>query len=183
MGYEAALSKAWLEFESLAKDKNISVRFMSDEYTIDLENKRILSVSCNTIVKDYISILLLHYLKQKLMGLPTIDGEWISFRQLEGGEGYYPAFKKRVIDPIIRKYSSNPEAILEIIERLKAKRIQLADASVVLDVFDDVPVVIALWQGNEEFGPEVNMLFDKNIKDIFCTEDIIILAEFIAHNI
>jgi hypothetical protein len=183
MGYAAALSKAWSELESIGKEKNISVRFLSDEYTIDLDNRRVLSVSCNAPVKDYIGILILHYLKKKLTGLSVINGEWITFRQLDGGQGYYPAFKKRVIDPIVRKYGPNPESLLELIERFKAKRIQLADFSIVLDVFDNVPVLITLWQGDQEFGPEVNILFDKGIKDIFCTEDIVILAEFIAHNI
>ncbi len=183
MGYAAALSKAWSGLEGISKEENISVRFLSDEYTVDSGNRRILSLSCNAPVKDYIGILILHYLKRKLRGLPLINGEWISFKQLDGGEGYYPAFKKRVIDPIMRRYGSNPESVLELIERFKAKRIQLADFSIVLDVFDNVPVLITLWRGDEEFGPEANILFDKSIKDIFCTEDIVILAEFVARNI
>jgi hypothetical protein len=183
MGYNAALSKAWSALGNLAKDKSLSVRFLSDEYTVDLENKRVLSVSCNTPAKDYISILILHYLKQKSKELPSLNGEWVSFKQLEGGQGYYPAFKKRVIEPILIKYGSKTEALLELIERFKAKSIQLADTSVVLDVFDRVPVLITLWRGDEEFGPEANVFFDKSIKDIFCTEDIVIIAEFVAHHV
>jgi len=183
MGYDAALSKAWSELDNLTKDKDISIRFLSDEYTVDLKNKRVLSLSCNAPCKDHISILILHYLKQKLKGLPSMHGEWISFKQLEGGQGYYPAFEKRVISPIMRKYGSNPEAILEIIDRFKAKRVQPADISIVLDVFDGVPVLISLWRRDEEFGPEANILLDKSIKDIFCTEDIVILSELVARNI
>ena len=182
MGYDAALSKAWLELENLVEDKN-TVRFLSDEYTVDLKNKRVLSLACNAPVKDYMSILILHYLKQRLTGLPSINGEWISFKQLEGGQGYYSAFKKRVIDPIMRKYGSHPEALLDLIERFRAKRIQLADYSIILDIFDGVPVLITMWRGDEEFGPQVNILFDKGIKDIFCTEDVAILAGFVASNI
>lgn len=183
MGYDAALFKAWSELEDFAKDKNISVRFLSDKYSIELENKQVLSLPGSTPAKDYISILILHYLKKKLTGLPSVTGEWISFRQLEGGLGYYPAFKKRVIEPILRKYGFNPKAILESVERFGAKSAQVGDVGVLLDVFDGVPVLITLWKGNEEFGPEANVLFDKSIKDIFCTEDIVILAEFLAHNI
>lgn len=183
MSYEAALTRAWSELEEAGVKKNISIRLLSDEYTVDSEFKQILSLSCNAPPKDYIGILILHYLKKKLSGLPPIAGEWISFRQLEGGLGYYPAFKKRVIEPILRKYGSSPAAIFELVERFGAKKIQVGDTSVILDVFDGVPVLITLWRGNEEFGPEANVLFDKSVKDIFCTEDIVILAEFIAHNI
>jgi hypothetical protein len=183
MGYATALSKSWLELDTLTKDKKTSIRFLSDEYSVDLENKRILSLSCNTPVKDYISILILHYLKQKLKGLPAISGEWVSFKQLAGGQGYYSAFKKRVIEPIMRKYGAHPESLLQAVERYRAKRAQLADSSIVLEIFDNVPVLITLWHGDEEFGPEVNVLFDKSIQDIFCTEDVVILAEFIARSI
>ena len=113
MGYDTALSKAWSELEGLVRDKDISIRFLSDKYNVDLGNKRVLSLSCNAPAKIHISILILHYLKNKLKGLPSINEEWISFKELEGGQGYYPAFKKRAIDPIMRKYGSDPEALLE----------------------------------------------------------------------
>jgi hypothetical protein len=183
MGYDAALKKAWQDISDIAEQKSYSLRFLADEYTIDLNQGRVLSLSCNAPAKDYTSILLLHYLAQKLKELPSISGEWISFKQLEGGEGYFPTFKQRVIEPIIRKYGQNPEFLLGLTERFKAKRIQLADISIVLDVFDGVPLLITLWRGDEEFSAEVNILFDKNIKDIFCTEDIVILSEFVAHHI
>lgn len=176
MKHEAALSKAWLELKNLKKDRNFSVRFLSDEYTIDLKERRVLSLSCNAPAQGHISILILHYLLQKLKELPQINGEWISFKQLDGGLAYYPAFKKRAIDPIVRKYGANPESLFELTERFNAKKIQLADVGVAIEVFDRVPVLITLWKGDEEFGPEANILFDKNIKDIFCTEDIVVLA-------
>jgi len=183
MGYTPALSKAWSELKDLAQEQEFSVRLLSDQYNVDIGNERILSLSCNAPCKDHIGILILHYLKQKLKGLPVISGEWVSFKQLEGGQGYYPAFQKRVIAPIMRKYGLNPEAILGSVERFNAKRAQLADASVVIDILEGVPILITLWHGDEEFGPEANVLFDKSIKDIFCTEDVVILAEFLARSI
>jgi hypothetical protein len=183
MGYDVALSKAWLELEGVTQDNTLSVKFLVDEYTIDLENKRILSLSCNVPAKDFLSILILHYLTQKLKGLPLISGEWINFRQLDGGQGYYPNFKKRVIGTILRKYGSKPDALLNLTKRFNAQKISLADIAVVLNTFNKVPVLIELWKADNEFGPEINVLFDKSIQEIFCTEDIVVLAEFIAHNI
>ena len=34
-----------------------------------------------------------------------------------------------------------------------------------------------------DVGPEINVLFDKSISDIFCTEDVVVLAEIVAYNI
>lgn len=57
------------------------------------------------------------------------------------------------------------------------------DIGIVLEAFQGVPALITLWRGDEEFGPEVNMLFDKSITQIFCTEDIVVLAGIIASQI
>jgi hypothetical protein len=40
-----------------------------------------------------------------------------------------------------------------------------------------------LWRGDEEFGPEANLLFDRSITEIFCTEDVVITAEIVASTI
>jgi hypothetical protein len=125
-------------------------------------------------------ILILHYLAQRLKGLPELTEEWLTFRELSGIEGYYPAFRKRSIEPIIRKYGSNPEGILETIERLPAKKVMQGDVGIVLEAFERVPVLIKLWRKDAEFGPDANMLFDRSITKIFCTEDIVVLAGMVA---
>ena len=68
-------------------------------------------------------------------------------------------------------------------ERFKAKKVQLADAAIVIEIFQKVPLLITFWRADEEFGPECNVLFDTSISDIFCTEDVVVLSEFVAHNI
>lgn len=112
MGYEVAIDKAWKDLAELNPEKNLSVKFLKDEYSIDLEAKKVASLSCNVPAKDFTAILVLHYLTQRLRGLPELTGEWLTFREFSGIEGYYPAFHKRSIEPIVRKYGANPEGIL-----------------------------------------------------------------------
>ena len=180
MTYDIAINKAWEELAELNPDKNFSVKFLADEYNVYLETRKVLSLSCNVAAKDFTTILLLHYLIQKTKGLPALTGEWLTFRELSGIEGYYPAFKKRAIEPIIRKYGSNPQGLLQVLDRLPAKRVMEADVAIVLGAFEGVPVLIKLWRGDEEFGPDANMLFDRSVTQIFCTEDIVELAGFVA---
>ena len=180
MSYEAAIDKAWEDLFKLRPHKNLSLKFLADEYSIDLAQKRVISLSCNVPAKDFTAILILHYLARKLKGLPRLTGEWLPFRELSGVEGYLPAFRKRAIEPIIRKYGDNPKAILEVLDRLPAKRVDQGDIGIVLEAFQGVPVLIILWRPDQEFGPEANMLFDKSITQIFCTEDIVVLAGFLA---
>jgi len=184
MGYETALSKAWKKLGESSDDKHYSVRLLNDEYSVNLEKKEILSTSCNVPAKAYIVILILHYLVWKLNRFTTLKGEWINFKELSGGEGYYPVFKKRVLDTIKRKYGDHPEELLNLIQRFGVKKENFADISVVIDTFEkDLPLLIIAWKGDEEFGPEINLLFDKNSSEIFCTEDIVVLSEIVAHSI
>jgi len=113
MGYEQALGKAWNEIAALSREKKFSLKFLADEYEIDVEQKRVLSLSCNVPAKEFLSIILLHYFiqKQKQRVLPQPSGDWVDFRQIEGGDAYYPAFKKRVTGTLFRKFSTRPDAL------------------------------------------------------------------------
>ncbi len=185
MGYARALGKAWADLSKLPGERNFSVKLLSDTYTVDLDNKTIISSACNIPAKEHTSIIVLHYLIKKLesVTLPQPSGEWIDFNQIEGGEGYYPAFKKRTISHVLKKYGANPDAILKVLERLPAEVSKIGDAGVVVYPFENVPVLITLSRADDEFGPEANILFDKTIQQVFCTEDIVVLTEFVVHSL
>ena len=144
-----------------------------------------MSASCNTPAKEYTSIILLHYLAQKLAfgKLPEGAGEWIDFNQLDGGEAYYPAFRKRTIDRLIKKYGNKPEELIAAAGRFPSKKGTLADVSVIIYPLDEIGILIKMSKADEEFGPDANILYDRNIPKIFCTEDIVVLTEMIVHQL
>jgi len=183
MSYEAAIDKAWEDLFKFRSPDNLSLKFLADEYSIDLAQKRVISLSCNVPAKDFTAILILHYLARKLKGLPRLTSEWLPFRELSGVEGYLPAFRKRAIEPIIRKYGSSPDDILQVLDRLPAYKTEGADVAIVLEAFENIPVLIKLWRQDEEFGADANMFLDRSITDIFCTEDIVVLAGIVAASI
>lgn len=183
MSYEVAINKSWEALAETGANGLIPVKFLADEYTVDTKNQTIISLSCNVPAKDFFSILILHYLAHRTRGLPQLTGEWLSFKEVSGVEGYSSAFRKRAIEPVLRKYGSHPEGILTVLERLPAKKVDQGDMAIVLEAFVGVPVLIELWRQDDEFGAEANMLFDKSIVKIFCAEDIAVLASIIAHQI
>ncbi len=180
MGYEVALKKSWEDLANQKGPKNLSVKFLADEYSVDTAAEKILSLSCNVPAKDFVSILILHYLAQKLKGLPALSRQWLTFRELSGVEGYYAAYRKRSIEPIIRKYGKSPDAIKDVLSRLPGRLAEGGDISIIIEAFINVPVLIKLWRLDAEFGPDANMYFDASIKNIFCTEDIVMLAQMVS---
>lgn len=185
MGYAQALDKAWERCTAQKAPADLSVRFLTDTYTVDAVHKTVLSASCNIPAKDHLAIILLHYLARviSLKKLPPPAGEWIDFRRLEGGEGYYAAFKKRAIDVIMRKYGTAPDALITAAERLGGTRAAVGDVGVVIEPVDGVRICIALWRGDDEFAPEANILFDRDIAAVFCTEDIVVLTEIVVRSL
>jgi hypothetical protein len=185
MSYQQALDKAWKDVSNSSAEKRFSVKLLSDIYDIDVERKTVMSTSCNTPAKDYTTLILLHYLLQKIAfkQLPEPSGEWIDFNSLQGGEGYYPTFKKRTIDRVVSKYGKNPEELLRASQRMPAKTAKFGDVAIIVYPFVEVGILIKISKGDEEFGPDAAILFDKNISKIFCTEDIVVLTEIIVHQL
>lgn len=183
MTYEAALTRAWQKLEEVAEGDRWSVSLLRDTYEISLKDKVIFSNSYNAPTKDYLTILLLHYLTGSLKQAYSPSGQWVSFKDIEGGEIYYPAFRESVIKPLLRKYGARPQDLLNALNRLNGKEIKEGDIGIEITAFPQINVRILLWKGDEEFGPEATILFDKNITRIYTMEDLVVFSRFITHNV
>ncbi len=158
MGYREALEKSWNSFKESEK---MQVKFLNDEYEVDFSKKTIFSLSCNIEAKDYYKILILHYLANEDK-VASIEGDaWISFKEMDGGKEYFSAFRKRAIEPIIRKYGDDSKDML-------------------IQAFPKIKVEIKVWAKDEEFEADCNMLFNESIKKILPTEDVAVLGGIIA---
>ncbi len=183
MTYEAAVTKAWEELKGISASERHSVPLLGDTYDVDLKEMTVVSNSCNVTTKDYLTILLLHYLIGSLRHRYTPSGEWISFKEIEGGEIYYPAYREGVIAPLLRKYGNAPENLLGVAERFRGRKIDVGDVGIEIVTFEDVAVRAVLWRGDEEFGPEANLLFDRNISRLFTMEDVVVFSRFVTHSL
>lgn len=183
MSLEPALVKAWDAISEAKLFTNAYVRFLADEFVVDVKEKKVLTPSCKIPEEGCLTVLILHYLAQKMTGLPAPTGEWLSLEGLSVAVGFADVFGKRATDLILKKYGSDPNGIYHILEKIPGKNTNHADASIVLEAFEGVPILIELWRSDDEFGPQGNLLFDKSITQIFCTEDILVLAEVVAGTI
>jgi hypothetical protein len=120
-------------------------------------------------------VLILHYLIQAQgRGLTN---RWVDFRSLPGGVVYYPVFRGRVISRLIRMFGKRPRDLIRTAACLGAREIAMADAAVEIPVFARVPIVFALWEASDEFGPEGAVMYDDAVPAYLKTEDAIIACE------
>jgi len=83
----------------------------------------------------------------------------------------------------MRKYGDSPKGLFDAAKKYKAEKADVSDMGFTVKAFPEIPILITYWRGEEELDPEVNILFDKSIDGIFCTEDIAVLAGIFAHSI
>ncbi len=119
-------------------------------------------------------ILILHYL-QNTRGLEP-EGESVDFRQVPQGSFYWSAFVSRAKKPLLLTFGKDPDFYLEVATHMGGIPHPLGDAAAQFMAFPLVPVTHVLWRGDEEFDPEVSILFDVTIPGHLPTEDIAALA-------
>jgi hypothetical protein len=120
-------------------------------------------------------ILLLHYLINA-QGRP-LAGEWVNFRQLSGGDTYYPAFVKRSQQPLLDFFAHRLDLLETAAKSLGGRNLNEGDRAVVIPALPRVPIGLVFWSGDEEFQPDARILFDATVSTYLSTEDVAVLAQ------
>lgn len=123
-------------------------------------------------------ILILHYL-QTAAGI-SASGEWITFAQIPGGEIYLPVFRARSVDRLVRAFNGREETLVDTARAIGGVKAEYGDVSVKISAFPNVPVLLTLWRGDDEFPASGNLLFDATVTKYLPMEDVVVLAGIIA---
>lgn len=119
-------------------------------------------------------ILILHYLITA-KGTPN-TGKLIGFKQVPGGLFEYASLSREVLAPRLRHFGKEPERLVEAAANLGGSEVGYGDAAVSIKAFPNVPMVIVLWRGDDEFPPNASILFDSTVSDYLSTEDMSVLC-------
>jgi len=93
-----------------------------------------------------------------------LTGEWVSEKDIKGGETFFRGPHVALIEPIVKRFESSLDSFSETGNRLGGKREKVGDMSFVFHVFPRVPLLYALWGRDEEFGGRAQILFDSSIE-------------------
>ncbi|HOT45853.1 MAG TPA: DUF3786 domain-containing protein [Spirochaetota bacterium] len=126
----------------------------------------------------WVKILTLHYLVRA--GGTAQLGEDITFKQLEGGLGYYPAFERRCITPLLDAFGNDMERYMRTGTAAGGVPSPIGEHALAFGAFPRVEVTFILWKGDDEFPPAGSVVFDSSISDYLSTEDVAVLCNMIA---
>jgi hypothetical protein len=65
--------------------------------------------------------------------------------------------------------------VQNLLERLGGSRVEGGDVAVEVETFPGVLVRLIFWKEDEELPPEASLLFDRNLTEIYSTEDVAVL--------
>lgn len=126
-------------------------------------------------------VIILHYLMAKSPDNKT--QQWISFREIPGASFYFSAFVKRAVDPLKNAFGKDIALFVKASACLNGNAIDAGNAGFEFQLFPFVSLQLVLWEGDEEFAPEANILFRDTIGDIFLPEDVAWLSGMLVYRL
>ena len=157
--------------------QEIAIEYLNRLYRITMPNIEVLLADSQEEVSVRDRVLILHYLLSA-KGTP-ITNKLIAFKELPGGGNYFRTFSKRAIEPLVEHFGEQPHVLIDIAGKLGAHTVAYGDVAVTVNAFNRVPITIVLWQGDEEFPAQGDILFDAAISDYLSTYDVTVLCESI----
>src|SRR5512135_2856731 len=174
MNLEERAMKAGADYEKGIEGEKITVYFFREPHEIRFPQIEFQSPS-KKVVSLVTRILLLHYLI-RADGYP-LSGKWAAYKDIPGGLLYAGVFVRRVTEPLQRKFGKSARSFKETGIRSGGESVDVGDASFILPAFPRVPLQYVLWEGDEEFPPSVQLLFDASVNHYLTLEDMVVLGQ------
>lgn len=112
----------------------------------------------------------------------ALTGTLITYRELENGQVYYPAFRRESILPLAGSLAGeSAEKIAKACLELGAVLEKNADVSARFTFLPKFPVTVKIWLKDEEMDGSANILFDASANNFLHTEDIAAVGDLVSY--
>jgi hypothetical protein len=122
-----------------------------------------------------ISILLIRYLIEGKIVLATDYN--LTYRDIPNGQAYYTNFLGRCIKRLAGTCGSKLKHFSKVMDDIGAKRINMGDCAYRFEFLNNLFMTFILWEGDDEFPPSAQILFDNNFPLAFSAEDVAVVGD------
>lgn len=106
-------------------------------------------------------------------------GEYKTFRDMPWGELYIQPFTGRCLTRAAYSFGTRVPAFCAAMERLGAKKLPHGDAGYELELLPGYPMQLIVWEGDDEFPPNSQLLYSDNFADSFSAEDRVVAGDIL----
>lgn len=134
--------------------------------------------ACDAVPPHVLALIVYHLALSD--GTPP-SGRWISFAELPDGGFYVAAFRGYAASAVVRRFASARSSLEAAAETLDATRLAgMADAAWSIRALPRLPVALLWWDGDDEFGPRAEFLFDESASRHLQTDGCAVLGSWIT---
>ena len=106
-------------------------------------------------------------------------GEWKTFREMPWGEMYIKPYTGRVLTRAAYTFSFKLDAFRKAAEKMGAEAVKHGDAGYRFELVDGYQMQILVWQGDDEFPPNAQILYSDNFAEGFVAEDRVVAGDIL----
>ena len=110
-------------------------------------------------------------------------GQWKTFREMPWGEMYITPYTGRVLTRAAYTFSFKLDAFRSAAEKMGAEKVKHGDAGYRFDLIGGYQMQILIWQGDDEFPPNAQVLYSDNFAEGFVAEDRVVAGDILISHI
>ena len=106
-------------------------------------------------------------------------GEWKTFREMPWGEMYIKPYTGRVLTRAAFTFGTRVAAFRAACEKMGAESLTHGDAGFQFNLIGGFKMRILVWEGDEEFPPNAQILYTDNFAEGFAAEDRVVAGDIL----
>ena len=110
-------------------------------------------------------------------------GEWKTFREMPWGEMYITPYTGRVLTRAAFTFGTRIGAFKAAAEKMGGEAVKHGDAGYLFDLIGNYQMQILVWEGDDEFPPNAQVLYSDNFADGFAAEDRVVAGDILISTI
>ncbi|MBQ6999600.1 MAG: DUF3786 domain-containing protein [Oscillospiraceae bacterium] len=110
-------------------------------------------------------------------------GEWKTFREMPWGEMYIKPYTGRCLTRAAFTFGTRVAAFKAAAEKMGAEPVKHGDAGYRFDLIGGYQMQILVWEGDDEFPPNAQILYSDNFADGFAAEDRVVAGDILISTI
>ena len=110
-------------------------------------------------------------------------GEWKTFREMPWGEMYIKPYTGRVLTRAAFTFGTRVAAFKAAAEKMGAAAVKHGDAGYQFELVGGYRMQILVWEGDDEFPPNAQVLYSDNFAQGFAAEDRVVAGDILISTI
>ena len=106
-------------------------------------------------------------------------GTWKTFREMPWGEMYIKPYTGRVLTRAAFTFGTRVAAFRAAAEKMGAVALPHGDAGYRFDLVGNYQMQIMVWEGDEEFPPNAQVIYSDNFETGFAAEDRVVAGDIL----